>query len=1033
MRKLSLTIVLLTLIPCGLHAAGIDPAGVEFFEKKIRPVLVDHCYKCHSVQANQAGKLKGTLFLDSQAGMLKGGEKGAVIVRGHPERSRMIEAVKYGNKDLQMPPKDRLSETVVVDLEKWIAMGAPDPRAGPVPVVKKGIDLEAGRKWWAFAPLGHFDPPAVKNQTWVKTDIDRFVLKKLEDKGLSPNSIASKQKLIRRAYFDLIGLPPTPAQVDGFVADSSPDAYEKLIDQLLDNPHFGERWARHWLDVARYAESDGFEQDFDRPAAYQFRDFVIRAFNQDMPFDQFLQWQLAGDELAPDDWQAMAATGFLTAGVFPTQITEREFESTRYNQLDDMISTTGTSMLGLTIGCARCHDHKYDPIATEDYYRLIATFGTAIRSDIELDITTPRERERLRREFAPRIGAARAKVDEFARSQLPARFASYVESLKENSAPARGVWTVLNFDQIKTAHGTKLEKQPDGSLLKVGKTPARDTYTLVSNVGDLRVTALRLQALADKSLPHNGPGAADNGNFALCEIVVTAAPADGSAPPARVKIISARATHQQNATNLSVAASFDGNGKTGWAVDGGGIGKSQAAIFQFEKPIAFSSGTVVTVELRFEHPNAKHLIGRPRLSVTSLPDVTDFKAPEGPEPAVAAILAELSAGKEVSAEKTNRLRKWYAATLPEYQRLQHDLSTLEAQADAKQLQKVQVTSEGLPPVKNLADGRGYPHFYKQVYLLRRGDPNNKVEPVSQSFLRVLMRNGEPESHWQTAQPAETRTSNRRSALARWITDTQDGAGELAARVIVNRLWQHHLGRGIVATPNDFGLQGEPPTQPELLDWLAQDLIHNGWKLKRLHKLIMTSSVYMQDSVASQKAEAVDPHDVLLWRWQPRRLEAEPIRDAMLAVAGELDQTLFGPGTLDETMRRRSIYFTIKRSKMIPMMMVLDWPEALNSLASRPTTTVAPQALLFLNSPQAREYAQGLAARAKGSLVAGSIASAYRIALGRSPTEAEIRLACGFIENQTKAHERAGDSKAESSALTDFCQALMSTNEFVYIE
>jgi cytochrome c553 len=1010
-----------------------DQAGLQFFEARIRPVLVDHCYKCHSAEANKVGKLKGDLFLDSRAGVLKGGEHGPVIEPGQPEKSRLIEAVRYGNKDLQMPPKDQLSANTVADLAKWIAMGAPDPRLDSVPLIKKGIDVEEGRKYWAFQPLARFAPPEVKNAAWPRTPIDRFVLKQQEEKGLAPNPTASRQKLIRRAYFDLLGLPPTPDEVAAFVADSSPDAYEKLIDRLLQSPHYGERWARHWLDIARFAESDGFEQDYDRPAAFQYRDFVIRAFNQDMPFDQFVKWQIAGDELAPDNWQAMAATGFLTAGVFPTQITEREFETTRYNQLDDMVSTVGNSMLGLTIGCARCHDHKFDPIPSKDYYSMMATFATCIRSDIELNCTTPQEREQLKREADERLASARAKLETFEREQLNAKFDAFVASLKKSPSATQGVWTVLDFENVKTRDGTTLVRQPDGSLLRTGKSPRHDIYTLTARVPASNIQAMRLEALTDKSLPHNGPGCGANGNFALTELEITAAPADNSTPPSPVTIASAIATHQQNAGNLSVASSFDGNPATGWAIDGGGIGKNQAAIFRFEKPVGFPGGTVLTITLRFEHSSAQHLIGRPRFSITTQSDVTDFKASEGSDPLIASELSSLSNGETLSPEKLTQIRHWFATGLPEYQQLEKDLSNAGNTALGKHMEKVQVTSEGLPPVKNNADDRGYPHFYKQVYYLKRGDPNNKIEPVTQSFVEVLMRGGKNETAWQSPPPHGARTSYRRTALARWLTDANDGAGNLLARVIVNRLWQHLLGRGIVATPNDFGVQGEPPTNPQLLDWLATDLIDHGWQLKRLQKLIMTSSVYMQNTQTSPDREAIDPHDIYLWRWQPRRLEAEPIRDSLLSVAGVLDPTMFGPGTLDQNMHRRSIYFTVKRSHLIPMMMVLDWPEALNSMATRPTTTIAPQALLFMNSPEARQYAADFSKRITAATVRESIEKGYQIAFGRSPMPSEVDLAATFIAKQTQRYQDAKQPTAPVDAMTDFCQSLMSANEFIYVE
>jgi hypothetical protein len=1031
MQNVGVVLFSIVLLASSGRAAGVDPGGAEFFEAKVRPVLVEHCYKCHSAEAAKAGKLKGELYLDSRDGVLKGGKDGAILIPGKPQESKMIEAVRYGNEDLQMPPKDRLPANVVADLEKWIAMGALDPRVGAAPAAKAGIDIEAGKKYWAFQPLHRFEPPAAPGDRWGKTPIDRFILASLQRRNLTPNAIAGREKLIRRASFDLLGLPPTPEEISTFLNDPAPDAYEKLLDRLLENPHYGERWARHWLDVARFAESDGFEHDSNRPAAYQYRDFVIRALNADMPFDRFAQLQIAGDEIAPGDWQAMAATGFLSAGVFPTQITEKEFEFTRYTQLDDMISTVGNAMLGLTIGCARCHDHKFDPIGNLDYYRMAAVFGSAIRSDVEMDLNTPAEKEKIRAEWTAAVSAAREKVKTFERDNVEKKFDARIAELKKSPATIAGEWSVLAFDSVKTEHGTKLALQSDGSLLLTGKAPPRDTYILTARTGGMPMTALRLEALTDKSLPHSGPGAAGNGNFSLSEIEITAAPADASAPPMAVKIASAIATHEQNKTSLSIASSFDGDSGTGWAVDGGGIGKSQAAIFHFAKPVEFPGGAILTVTLRFEHSNRQHAMGRPRLSVTSIADARDFKGTEGPDPAIAQTLTRLAADEPVEKVDREKALAWFANTMPEYGKLKLAADKLETDGPRKKLTMVQVTSEGLPPVKNFADGRGYPHFYKDVYLLRRGDPNNKVQVVTASFPRVLTRGGKDESFWESTPPAGSHTSNRRTALAHWLTDTDNGAGNLLSRVIVNRLWQHHFGRGIVATPNDFGVQGDRPTHPELLDWLATDLIDHGWQLKRLHKLMMTSAVYTQGADVSSEREAIDPHDVYLWRWQPRRLEAEPIRDAMLAVSGALDTTMYGAGSLDQNMRRRSVYFTVKRSQLIPMMMVLDWP--LNSIGIRPTTTVAPQALLFMNSPQARQYAEAFAKRVASQSVVECIDQVYRIALGRPPEAAELRMAAAFIEKQESGYREAKQADSHAAALADFCQAVMSSNEFVYLD
>jgi hypothetical protein len=494
------------------------------------------------------------------------------------------------------------------------------------------------------------------------------------------------------------------------------------------------------MDVARFGESHGYEQDYDRPFAYHYRDFLIKALNRDMPYDEFIRWQVAGDELAPDDPMAMAATGFLGAGAFPTQLTELEFESARYNELDDMTATTGSAFLGLSVGCARCHDHKYDPIPAEDYYRMLATFTTTIRSEVEIPV--------------------------------------------ESGA----------------------------------------------------------------------------------------------------------------------------------------------------KPV-----------------------------------------------------------------------------------------------------KMQVTAEGFPHTKHNADDRGYPHFYAKTFILNRGDVNQKKSEAEPGFLRVLMRDGKDVSDWRVEAPEGwTRSSFRRATLGRWLTDTEHGAGHLAARVIVNRLWQHLIGRGIVSTPNDFGFQGERPTHPELLDWLAVDLIHRGWRLKPAIRQIVLSAVYMQDSAFDESRARIDRENSLFWRHEPRRLEAEPIRDAMLAVSGLLDESMYGPGTLDPNMRRRSVYFFIKRSRLIPMMMLFDWPEQLVSIGRRSVTTTAPQALMFMNSPLGRQAAEGFAKRIAAGSPSESVLRAYRIALGRDPSKAESELSAAFLARQAEGHEHDGQSDPDHLARIDFCQALMSMSEFIYI-
>ena len=709
--------------------------GLALFKAKVRPVLIQQCLGCHGGKS-----IKGDLDLTDRKPLVDSG-----VLEGGGTDCRLTALIRHADEP-HMPQKaPKLLEDTIADIVRWIDLGAPYDRplieGKPDARPNSGIAYQE-KRFWSFRPLSRTSPPSVGDAKWARSPIDRFILKALETRGLKPNPVADRLTLIRRLSFDLTGLPPSPEEIDAYEHDQSPDAYERLVDRLLTSPRFGERYASHWMDVARFAESHGYEQDYDRPFAYHYRDFLIWAFNKDLPFDQFVQWQIAGDELAPRDRMAMAATGFLGAGPFPTQLTEAEFESARYNELDDMVSTTGSAILGLTIGCARCHDHKYDPIPSQDYYRIAAVFTTTIRSEIEI-----------------------------------------------------------------------------------------------------------------------------------------------------------------------------GSG---------------------------SGGT----------------------------------------------------------------------------------ST-----------KVQVTAEGFPHTKHNADDRGFPHFYPKTFVLRRGDVAQKMGEATPGVLRVLTRGAKDLASWKVEPNSACQAGARfqRAALAEWLTDVDSGAGRLAARVIVNRIWQHHFGKGIVATPNDFGTQGGRPSHPELLDWLAARLIENGWRLKPIHRLIVTSAVYMQDDRYDDARAAIDRENSLLWRRTPRRLDAEPIRDAMLAAAGRLEERMYGPGTLDPAMTRRSVYFFIKRSKLIPMMMLFDWPEHLVSIGQRSTTTTAPQALSFLNSDLARRCGEGLAGRvaALGDSAA-EVALAYRIAFGRRPTEAEGRFAAGFLAAQRSAYVRANRPDPGRLALVNFCQALIGMNEFIYI-
>ena len=862
-------------------------------------------------------------------------------------------------------------------------------------------------------------------QTGRQNNIDRYILAAQEAKGLHPNRAADRLTLIRRAALDLLGIPPTPEEVDAFVQDPDPQAYEKLIDRLLESPRFGERWARHWMDVARFAESHGYEQDYDRPFAYHYRDFLIRALNSDMPYDQFVKWQLAGDELAPKNTDALMATGFLGAGAFPTQLTEDEFERARYDELDDMTATTGVAFLGLSVGCARCHDHKFDPIPSRDYYRLSACFSSAIRSEIELDLS-PEENQKRRDTFETRKTELTKALADFEQGPFPAQFREWL--VKFDPPTALNAWEVLDLGTVQGDAGTTYARQPDGSSLAVGKAPPQENLTLVAKTKRQSIRSLRIEALTHDSLPAKGPGRAGNGNFVLGNLKVTVADSTGSHD---LPLTHPRATHQQDTGTLSVAASIDAEPTSGWAVDGGGIGKDQAAVFDFVSPVGTGEEVTLTITMSFRNANPQHILGRFRLSITDQVDQPPTVGGVGPDSRVREALLTAKAGATTDSVAWKTALDFYKTLSPEWQAHQLALDTHIATGAQPVLTKVMVTSEGLPHMKHHADDRGFPHFYPEMYLLKRGDIHQKVEVVPPGYLRVLMPGTATSDKWNVTPPHDwTRTRFSRASLANWITDPVDGAGQLAARVMVNRIWQHHFGRGIVSTPSDFGFQGERPTNPQLLDFLARELIDGGWKMKQLHKQIMLSATYRQSTEFDDIRATIDRENQFLWRMTPKRLEAEPIRDSLLAVSGQLDLTMFGPGTLDQNMNRRSIYFSIKRSQLVSIMMLFDWPEHLVSIGSRSNTTVAPQALMFMNSPQGRRYAVALADRLKGTTSDEQIQQAYRLCYGRVPHDAELKIAHAFLTQQAGKYQATGP-QAPHEALTDLCQALLASSEFVY--
>jgi hypothetical protein len=1023
MRYVWITAVLLSCFASPSFGQAPDDDGIKFFEQKIRPVLVQHCYSCHSVQARDTKKLQGNLYLDSAEGTLVGGENGPAIVKGHSAESRLIKALKF--EGLEMPPSGKLSDEIVADFAKWIELGAPDPRKGEAPIKpKREINIAEGKKWWSFQPLRIVVPPQVSDGARVQTPIDNFILAAQSQQRLTSNGPASKQKLIRRAYFDLIGLPPTPEQIDAFVNDASPRAFEKVIDGLLESPQYGEKWARHWLDVARFAESGGYEFDGFRPGAYHYRDWVIRALNNDLPYDQFVRMQLAGDKLVPDDYLAASASGFLVAGPYPGQTTAKTIEGIRYDQLDDMLMTIGGSMLGLTLGCVRCHDHKYDPLQQKDYYALAASFAQTSHGPRSIDpnpLVTQQASERHRQAHEPLVAALR----KFASDELPKRFEAW-QSAELPKQPDATRWQILE-PVSADADRTWLKWLPGGLVVHDGQispgtvlvrdgqrrvVPHEDRYTIKLQTFQKNVTSFRLDAFADKSLPQRGPGLNGDGGFRLTEIKVTARPLDGNAAEAPVELKLKPVFAAFEDKDEPLANAVDGKLDTAWGVRATAK-KDNAAVFELEAPLAgFASGTELSFELKFRDLG----IGRMRFSLSTEPNPATWAGDFVPQH-VGEIRAILAAnGNKLPDPLRETMTRWFSP---------FDIET----AKVTQAVRDHVFSTPRPALTEVyttvAGGQ-------DVYLLRRGEVDNKQGKAEPGFVQVLFR-GEA-----SATPAQTTPSanplDARIALADWITNVELGAGPLLARVMANRLWQHHLGEGIVGTPNDFGAQGDRPTHPELLEWLAVQFVSGGWKLKPLHKQIMLSAVYQQSHEVSADNLQIDPTNRYLWHYQTRRLDAELIRDSLLAIGGNLDRSMFGPSILDDTPRR-SVYLRVKRSELIPLMTMFDAPEPTQSVGERISTTVPTQSLAMMNSSFVRQQAEKLAQRIRPSKeqpLTTSVDLAYRIAFARIPSEIERTQMLAFIDAQRSIV--AGDPAANTDqALIEFCQVLLCLNEFVYID
>lgn len=1101
------------VVPMVGTAAEISPAAssveaVEFFEKRIRPVLVARCYECHSVES---GKAKGGLRVDSREAMRRGGETRPAVVPGDLDKSLILEAIRYGNHDLKMPPKGRLSESVVADFEAWIKTGAPDLRAENVLVAAegKGAANNVATNHWAFEPPKSVTTPSVKKGRWVQSPIDSFVLAKLEAAKLSPAKPTDKLTLLRRVTFDLIGLPPSMEEMDAFMADKSPDAFSKVVERLLASPHYGERWGRHWLDVARYADSNGQDENKAMSHAWRYRDYVINAFNQDKPFDQFVREQLAGDLLPAaasqrETFEQWTATGFLVLG--PKMLAEQDKPKLVMDVVDEQIDVVSRALLGLTVSCSRCHDHKFDPIPARDYYALAGIFkSTKTMGDLafvskwnERPISTTDEKARFdgyvkrTNEVESAIAAAKqqaeAAVREVWRSRAPAYLQAAIScatgsttNCVTTNAAQSGLhagtlerW-VNHVGSAKTNQSSPFAKFVDGSA---GTNAfARIVQQLNERQSSLSPTTVRF------GLGRIGPGLrCDGANFVEvphapewepANLTIEAwvrleeNPKDGET---RRWIVNKNANEWEEG---HYALMLDGR-RAGAYLNIGGGRDNVFAVWSEAKPLALREWhhlafTYDGADLRL-YVNGE-AAGQAKVGRARVPGKTSLqigRRQDGYNFFTGGIDEVRIYGRTLTVEEVRKrfakpengvtnglIRHWSFTPQTEAERdtfAQESLRELLFGADgllvppkdsrpfyaANDLKKIEalegervVLKTNAPPAPPVALAVEEATSVDLPVHIRGSHLNLAKDAVPRGFVQVLNR-GVP--------PAIPARQSGRLQLAEWLTHPEH---PLTARVIVNRIWQAHFGEGLVRTPDNFGLRGEAPTHPELLDWLAREFVRSGWSLKQLHRLILNSSTYQMSTAYSGKAAGIDPENRLLWRMNRRRLEAEWLRDGLLAVSGQLDRTRGGslvnwqnaeytPGdSVSATARRRAVYLPVVRDRVYDLFTIFDFANPSVGVSKRTPTVVSHQALFFLNSPLVKEQSKHLAQFLEGADETAKVHDLYRRVLSRPPGKDEVKRALAYLK---AAREKVPDNaERDLEAWSSLGQALLASNEFLYLD
>jgi hypothetical protein len=958
------------------------------FRRDIQPILADKCFVCHGRDAEHR---RGELRLDDRDAALKGGQTGErAIVPGKADQSELVRRIE-AQDDSRMPPpkyKKQLTDAERQLLRRWVADGA------------------EYKSHWAFEPPVRPQLPEVTKTDWVRNDIDRFVLARLEKEGLTPSSETDKVTLLRRITLDLTGLPPTLAEVDAFVADKSAEAYGKVVQRLLDSPHYGERWGRIWLDGARYADSDGYEKDKPR-FVWAYRDWVVAALNRDLPYNQFLIEQLAGDLLPKATQDQIAATGFLRNSMINEEggIDPEQF---RMEAMFDRMDALGKSMLGLTIQCAQCHDHKYDPLTQEDYYRVFAFFNDTHEANVAVYTA---EEQTKRAAILREIGAIEAEL-----KRTTPDWEAKLDTWAKSVAKDQPMWTIVS-PTLDASGGQKHYVLKDGSILAAGYAPTKHTTEFTVKTELENVTAIRLELLMDPNLPLGGPGRSIKGTSALTEFKVEAGPANGSAGLKEVKVISATADVNPTERELDtiyfdksnkrrvtgpIEFAIDGKDETAWGtdIDPGRRNQPRKAVFLLEKSVSFPGGTLLKIKLVQNHggwnsdDNQNHNLGRFRFSVTTQPE-----SKADPLPALVRRVVE-SWGDEHTPAEMSAAFSHFRATIPEWKEANEKIEALWKQHP-----------EG---ASQLALHSREMDNHRPTFMLARGDflkPTREVQPGTPGFLHKLN--------------AEKPT---RLDFARWLVDEK---APTTARAIVNRVWQAYFGTGLTATSEDFGTQGEAPSHPELLDYLATELIREGWSLKKLQRMIVNSATYRQSSRVSPELLARDPENRLLARGPRFRMEAESVRDIALAASGLLNEKVGGPPAFPpapdflflppasygpkvwkeekgENRYRRALYTFRFRSVPYPVLQAFDAPNGDFACVRRVRSNTPLQALATLNEPLFLECARNLALKTLGEGGATDkdrIAYAFRRCVSRLPDEAETAAIAALLERQLAAFNK----------------------------